>query len=88
MFVPLHDHNPLDVIRFQIVTVAILARQYRPVSVDQLRALRSGSLLQVLSYGIVPAELLSSKIASYPATPLFEGLTLGTYMFFHAAGCT
>ena len=84
MFVPLHDHNPLDVIRFQIVTVGILAVNIGLFLWSNYGLSDQERLTQVLSYGIVPAELLSTKIASYPSTPLFEGLTLGTYMFFHA----
>ena len=84
MFVPLHDTNPLNVIRFQVVTVTLLVANVVIFLWVHYEVSGQKETVNVLMYGLVPMELISSKPTNYPATPLFEGLTLVTYMFFHA----
>ena len=85
MFVPLHDDTPLKVIRFQYVTLAIIAANV--VIYLASGAFTSDQVIAALAagYGIVPAEL-TGHIAPMPGTnPIPEPLTLITYMFLHGS---
>ena len=85
MFVPLHDDTPLKVIRFQYVTLAIIAANV--VIYLASGAFTSDQVIAALAagYGIVPAEL-TGHIAPMPgANPVPEPLTLVTYMFLHGS---
>lgn len=85
VFVPLHDENPLRVIRLQVVTAAI-------IFVDVLIFIIFGGvsgqeavLIADAGYGVVPSELLDfTRLAPSALNPVPEPLTLVTYMFFHA----
>lgn len=84
MFVPLHDSTPLKVIRFQLVTVTIIAINVAmylttgAFSTDQtLAAIASG-------WGMVPGELLGQLPPVIGYDPIPEPLTLVTYQFLHA----
>lgn len=82
MFIPLHDDTPLKIIRFQFVTVTIMAANivvFLTTSAwneDMIFAIASG-------YGIVPAEF-TGQAAGPSFNPVAEPLTLFTYMFLHA----
>ena len=84
MFIPIHDTNPLDVIRFQIVTVALLVINVVLFLWVYYEASGQPAQVNTAIYGVVPLELLSSKTTIYPPTPGFEGLSLVSYMFLHA----
>lgn len=84
MFVPLGDDNPLQRIRFQYVTTALIATNVL-VFLLQLVAVRSPEVLG--SFAIVPGELFAAGAGLVPhaqdAVPVPERLTLLTYMFLH-----
>lgn len=84
MFVPLHDSTPLKVIRFQLVTVGIIA-------VNIVMYMTTGAfnpeevmIAVAAGYGLVPGELtgLIPPLLGYDPVP--EPLTLLTYQFLHA----
>ena len=60
MFVPLHDSTPLKVIRFQAVTIIIIALNV--VIYLTTGAFNSEAVLDQIAsgYGVVPAELTSA----------------------------
>jgi membrane associated rhomboid family serine protease len=85
VFLPLHDDNRLRHIRFQYVTLALIA-----LNVMCFTAGSSGlSNAVIASFAIVPTEMLSVRIFNGHANPsgdvipVPEALTLLTYMFFH-----
>lgn len=84
MFIPLHDSTPLKVIRFQAVTISIIALNvlvylgtgaFTPEPV--LAAIATG-------FGVVPGELTGMLQTGAPFDPIPEPLTLITYQFLHA----
>ena len=85
MFVPLHDSTPLKVIRFQLVTVTIIA-----LNVAMYLTTGAFSPEQVLGtiasgWGMVPGELLGVLPPAIGYDPVPEPLTLVTYQFLHAS---
>ncbi len=84
MFVPLKDDNPLKVIRFQGMTLAI-------VVVNVIVFLLTGALAKpdftsaiATNYGVVPVELLHPGFVVPVAVQFVpEPLTLFSYMFLH-----
>jgi len=85
MFVPLHDNTPLQVIRFQYVTGALIIVNVMLFlltgafdSEETLWAIASG-------YGIVPAELINVVDPGTAYNPIPEPLTLITYQFLHGS---
>ena len=85
MFVPLHDNTPLQVIRFQYVTGALIIVNVVLFlltgafdSEETLWAIASG-------YGIVPAELINVVDPGTAYNPIPEPLTLITYQFLHGS---
>ncbi len=84
MFVPLHDNTPLQVIRFQFVTVAILVGNV--VIFLMTGAFQGEAYLATIatSFGVVPSDLTHlSQNMPYSVIP--EPFTLVTYMFLHAS---
>jgi len=85
LFIPLSDDNPLRFVRYQWVTIGIIAVNVA-VYVLQISGL---GLAAGSSLAVVPAELLQVRIVHGPAHGAFdtlaipEGLTLITYMFLH-----
>ena len=84
MFVPLHDNTPLQVIRFQYVTVAIILAN--AVMYLMTGAFNSDQVLAGIAtgYGLVPGELTGvvAPVAGFDPVP--EPFTLITYQFLHA----
>ena len=90
MFVPLWDHNPLESVRFQFVTIGLII-----VNCAVFFALQLGLIYPVpdalqVSFALVPQELVttfvSRPVSNAPAAAAFpEGLTLITYMFMHGS---
>lgn len=83
MFFPLHDENSLKSIRFQFVTLSLIAIN---VAIHVLGIVPRDDMTAMANVGIVPRELFDSTLAVQSdairlAIP--EGLTLITYMFFH-----
>jgi membrane associated rhomboid family serine protease len=83
MFVPLHDENSLKSIRFQYVTILLIAIN---VIVYFLETARMDEVA-IAGFAIIPKELFDTSLLPFsvdtvgPAVP--ERLTLLTYMFFH-----
>ncbi len=85
MFVPLKDDEPLKVIRFQYVVLALMA--FNIVVFLLTGPLRGDEALMitVTGFGVVPSELLDLTRHGLPEfNPVAEPLTLLTYMFLHA----
>ena len=84
MFVPLHDNTPLQVIRFQFVTVAIILAN--AVMYLMTGAFNSDQVLAGIAtgYGLVPGELTGVVMPVAGFDPIPEPLTLITYQFLHA----
>jgi membrane associated rhomboid family serine protease len=85
VFIPLSDDNPLRSIRFQWVTLGIIAANVL-VFIWQKSP---GTQAAAVSFALIPAELLQVPIFGGAARGPFdtiavpEGLTLLTYMFLH-----
>jgi membrane associated rhomboid family serine protease len=85
MFVPLKDDNPLKLIRFQYVSLAIIILNVFVFFMTGPMRGDEALLLTEVGYGVVPSELLDSSRFPSPAfNPISEPLTLITYMFLHA----
>jgi membrane associated rhomboid family serine protease len=84
MFVPLHDSTPLKVIRFQIVTVLIIAANVAMYLTTG--AFNSEQVMMAVAsgYGVVPGELTGLIPPALGYDPIPEPLTLVTYQFLHA----
>lgn len=83
MFVPLHDSTPLKVIRFQAVTVTIIALNI--IVFLMTGAFTSEAMLAAIAtvWGVVPGELVGTA-APFPGHGMVpEPFTLITYQFLH-----
>ena len=80
MFVPLHDSTPLKVIRFQAVTITIIALNV--VMYLATGAFNSEAVLQTIAtgWGVVPGELTHSTSVAVPYHPVPEPFTLISYI--------
>ena len=85
VFIPLSDDNPLRSIKFQWVTVGLIAAN---VAAFAWQSLGAGQTVAA-SFAVVPSELLQVGIIGGPARgphdtlAVPEGYTLLTYMFLH-----
>lgn len=85
LFIPLSDDNPLRFIRYQWVTIGIIAVNVI-VYILQIAGL---GLAVGASFAVIPSELLEVRIVNGPAHGPFdtiavaEAWTLVTYMFLH-----
>ncbi|MBN8911596.1 MAG: rhomboid family intramembrane serine protease [Rhizobiales bacterium] len=83
MFVPLHDENTLKSIRFQWVTILLIALN---VIVYFLETARLDEVA-IAGFAIIPRELFDTSLLPIPVETVGpqvpERLTLLTYMFFH-----
>jgi len=85
LFIPLSDDNPLKFVRYQWVTIGIIAVN---VAVFILQITGLGLALGT-SLAVIPAELFQVRVIGgsahgpYDGFPVPEGLTLLTYMFLH-----
>jgi membrane associated rhomboid family serine protease len=85
VFIPLSDDNPLRSIRFQWVTVSLIALNVA------IFIWQSGDVGQSMaaSFAVIPAELFKVKLIGgaahgpYDTLAVPEGYTLLTYMFLH-----
>ncbi|ODR98298.1 rhomboid family intramembrane serine protease [Methyloceanibacter superfactus] len=88
MFVPLHDTNPLKKIRFQYVTVGLIALNVAIYVIFQTGWFIPLADEDVTAFAVVPAKLLASTgggtaFFANGAVLVPERLTLVTYMFLH-----
>jgi membrane associated rhomboid family serine protease len=83
MFVPLHDENTLKSIRFQYVTIALIAINV-VVYLFEVSGMQDAA---IAGFALVPRELFDTSllpISTEPVGPAVpERLTLLSYMFFH-----
>ncbi len=86
MFVPLGDNNPLKAIRFQYVTVTLIAIN---IVIFLLQSTVNFGEAELASFAVVPNELFSSDLfGGYDGTrvgglQVSEPATLVSYMFLH-----
>ena len=86
MFIPLRDDNALKSIRYQYVTISLIAVNVL-VYIFEVSGLDDGA---IRSFGVTPRALMAGSLFSTPlptaedSVPIVEGATLFTYMFFHA----
>jgi membrane associated rhomboid family serine protease len=83
MFLPLKDSNPLRVIPFQLVTVALIAACVATF-LWQASLPRDAMLGEVLRYGTIPAVLFHNETLPPEYAVIPAGATLVTSMFLHA----
>ncbi len=88
MFVPLHDTNPLKKIRFQYVTVALIALDVLVYAVFQTGWFIPLADEDLTAFAVIPAKLMAGaggETALFATGAVFvpERLTLITYMFLH-----
>ena len=88
MFVPLHDTNPLKNIRFQYVTVGLIALNVVIYTIFQTGWFIPLADEDVTAFAVIPAKLFASsggETAFFATGAVFvpERLTLITYMFLH-----
>ena len=85
VFIPLSDDNPLRSIRFQWVTVGLIAANVAAFAWQNAAAGQATAA----SFALIPSELFQVSIfggparGPYDALPVPEGYTLLTYMFLH-----
>jgi membrane associated rhomboid family serine protease len=85
VFVPVYDDNPLRNIKFQFVTISLIAINFAVFAL-QVTGMQTQA---VASFGIVPAKLLGAKLSAgavalpMDLTELPAWATLISYMFFH-----
>jgi membrane associated rhomboid family serine protease len=84
MFVPLHDDTPLRVIRFQFVTLSIIAANVVIFLMTGAFAGEQAVEAVAAGFGVVPAELTRAIRLDPALNPVPEPATLITYMFLHA----
>jgi membrane associated rhomboid family serine protease len=85
VFIPLSDDNPLRAIRFQWVTVGLIAANVAWFLFENT----PGGQAVIASFALIPSELLQARIleaVQSPDQPLHvpEALTLITYQFLHS----
>jgi membrane associated rhomboid family serine protease len=83
MFVPLHDSNPLKVIRFQAVTLAIIALNLAMFLTTGAYSSEQVLALIATGWGVVPGEITGLSPPVYSYEPVPEPFTLITYQFLH-----
>jgi membrane associated rhomboid family serine protease len=85
VFVPLWDLNPLESIKFQWVTLSLIAANCLIFVLFQMGILYPVSTQALASFAVIPSELIGHS-APDPQVQSFvlpERLTLLTYMFLH-----
>ena len=83
MFVPLHDNTPLQVIRFQYVTGALIVLNILVFLTTGAFTSEESLWSYASGYGIVPVELIHFVDPPDAHNPIPEPLTLITYQFLH-----
>lgn len=84
MFIPIHDETPLQVIRFQLVTLTIIVLNVGAFLITG--AFTSDRALMAVAggFGVVPAEFFGIVEPLIGYDPVSEPVTLITYQFLHA----
>lgn len=92
MFVPLHDTNPLEHIKFQYMTVLIIIANIAIFAIFQSGIVLPVNEIAMASFAIVPSELLPEGLIGpnipgekFDFIPVAEKWTLISYMFLHGS---
>ena len=89
MFIPLHDTNPLKRIRYQYVTVALIALNVAIYVIFVSGWVVPPNEEEVASFAVIPAKLLaggaSGEMIFATGVDMPERFTLITYMFLHGS---
>jgi membrane associated rhomboid family serine protease len=89
VFVPLHDTNPLKRIRFQYVTVALIAINVAIYVIFVSGWFVSPDPEETASFAVIPAKLMADSASVGPmfatGAHMPERFTLVTYMFVHGS---
>ncbi len=83
MFLPVTDHNPLRVIRFQYVTGTLIALNAALFVATGAIMVPGAFQAVTLSYGAVPAVVAGRAALDPSLAVLPDGASLLTYMFLH-----
>ena len=90
MFIPIHDDNPLENIKFQFVTVGLIITNAVIFVFFQTDLIAPPNIQATTSFAVVPIELLSEGLfgvnvtdGKYDVIPIAERWTLISYMFLH-----
>jgi membrane associated rhomboid family serine protease len=83
VFVPLHDSTPLKVIRFQAVTLIIIAVEVAVYLVTGAFATPSSLAATATLWGVVPGEFTGVLPPALGYDPVPEPVTLISYQFLH-----
>jgi membrane associated rhomboid family serine protease len=84
MFVPLKDDNPLRLIRFQYVSLALIVINVLAFLVTGPLRGDEALMITAAGFGVIPSELFGTAQATEPHMDvLSEPATLFTYMFLH-----
>jgi len=90
VFVPLYDQNPLENIRFQFVTLALIVTNVVVFVFFQTDLIAPANMQATTSFAVVPIELLREGLfgvhvaeGKHNLIPIAERWTLITYMFLH-----
>ncbi len=85
MFVPLKDDQPLKLIRFQYVVLALIVLNVALFLLTGPLLGDEALMITATGFGVVPIELFNVAARSAEAfNPVAEPLTLLSYMFLHA----
>lgn len=85
MFFPLGDDAPLQVIRFQLVTLGIIIVNGVLFLATDVALPQQAMLAIAAGYGVVPAEFTGFSPPLIGYDPVSEPVTLLTYQFLHAS---
>ena len=83
MFIPLHDSTPLKVIRFQAVTITIIAIEVAVYLVTGAFVTEASLATTATLWGVVPGEITGTIPPALGYDPVPEPFTLISYQFLH-----
>jgi membrane associated rhomboid family serine protease len=83
MFIPLHDSTPLKVIRFQAVTITIIAIEVAVYLLTGAFATEASLAATATLWGVVPGEMTGTVPPALGYDPVPEPFTLISYQFLH-----
>jgi membrane associated rhomboid family serine protease len=83
MFIPLHDSTPLKVIRFQAVTITIIAIEVAVYLLTGAFTTEASLAATATLWGVVPGEITGTMPPVLGYDPVPEPFTLISYQFLH-----
>ncbi|GAB5390070.1 MAG: rhomboid family intramembrane serine protease [Alphaproteobacteria bacterium] len=88
LFIPLHDSNPLKIIKFQAVTFALIGiciAVYGMQFMLELSAGQDSAFAFAQAWGVIPKEILQGQSPAFPQAPIPESMTLLSTLFLHGS---